>query len=294
MSSRADHPPPHWVEIDGQRIASYVLEPAGTPVGEVVFCHGTPWSSAVWAPVATHLALTRRVYLWDMPGYGASITADPAPVDLITQRRRFASLVRFWGLERPDVVAHDIGGAVALGAHLLEGVPLASLYLLDVVALDPWGSGFFRLVTQHHDAFAALPSNLHAALVREYISDASNHALSADTVAELAAPWCTRAGQRAFYHQIAELRPAHTRAIVERLGEVACPVRIGWGALDPWIPAAQAAELAALLPGSADVLSVPGVGHLGPLEAPEVFSSDIATWLDRVRNGAEVLRSGKS
>src|SRR3954447_466431 len=35
----------------------------------VVFCHGTPWSSELWRPLAEALAARHTVYLWDMPGY---------------------------------------------------------------------------------------------------------------------------------------------------------------------------------------------------------------------------------
>jgi len=253
----------------------------GDAAGDVVLCHGTPWSSAVWADVARRLAVDRRVFAYDMPGYGASIGPDPVDVDLVAQRRRFAAMLDHWGLISPAVVAHDIGGAVALGAHLLEGAQLSSLYLLDVVTLDPWGSPFFRLVARHESVFAALPPQLHAALVREYISGAANGALDARLTAELAEPWCTRDGQRAFYRQIASLKPEHTRPIVESLGRVSCPVRIAWGELDPWIPAAQAAGLAERLPGDPGVFTIPSAGHLAPLEATEALAADIALWLNR-------------
>jgi pimeloyl-ACP methyl ester carboxylesterase len=283
MPDRNSLPAPRYIELDGERIATYVLEPLDDePVGDVVLCHGTPWSSTVWAPVARHLASARRVLLWDMPGYGASISARPSDVDLVTQRRRFASLLEHWELVRPDVVAHDIGGAVALGAHLLEGAEVSSLYLLDIVTLDPWGSPFFRLVAEHQEVFAALPPNLHAALVREYISGAGTGTLDASWIDELANPWCTPDGQRAFARQIAALNPAHTRPIVESLGRVECPVRIGWGERDPWIPVEQAAELAERLPGDVGVFTIPDAGHLVPLEASEQLAADIAAWLAHV------------
>ena len=44
---------------------------------EVVFCHGTPFSSLVWQPFATALASDFTVYLWDMPGYGLSSARAP-------------------------------------------------------------------------------------------------------------------------------------------------------------------------------------------------------------------------
>lgn len=286
MPDRNHLPSPHYIDLDGERIATYVLEPLDEePVGEVVLCHGTPWSSAVWAPVAQQLASTRRVFLWDMPGYGASISGQHSDVDLVTQRRRFAALLEHWELTCPDVVAHDIGGAVALGAHLLEAAQMSSLYLLDVVTLDPWGSPFFRLVAQHQEAFASLPRNLHAALVREYIAGASNGQLDARWIDELTSPWCTPDGQRDFYRQVAELSPTHTRPITERLGDVTCPVRIGWGICDPWIPVTQAAELAEYLPGNVGVFTIPEAGHLLPLEASELLTADISSWLNHVSLG---------
>lgn len=275
-------PTPDHIDLDGERIATYVLEPDDRqPRGDVVLCHGTPWSAAVWAEVAQQLAASRRVFLYDMPGYGASIDETLPDVDLVTQRRRFARMLEYWQLESPDVVAHDIGGAVALGAHLFEGAKMRSMYLLDIVTLDPWGSPFFRLVAANEEVFAALPPQLHAALVREYIAGAANAALSDAQVGTLAEPWCASDGQRAFYRQIAALQPEHTRPIVERLDRVSCPVRVAWGERDPWIPVAQASELAARLSGDVAVFTIPGAGHLVPLEASEVLGADISQWLAR-------------
>lgn len=243
-------------------------------------CHGTPWSAAVWAPVAQALSRDYRVFLWDMPGYGQSIADEPQDADLVSQRRRLVALLRHWGLDRPHVVAHDIGGAVALGAHLLEGEDFRSLYLADIVTLDPWGSEFFSLVAQHEAVFAAVPLRLHRALVREYIAGAAGPDLTVDVVDELALPWCTPAGQEAFYRQIGQLDAAHTRPIAERLGEVRCPVRVGWGERDPWIPVEQAWQLAAALPGDVETRVFPDAGHLLPLEAADAVAVDVRAWFD--------------
>ena len=81
---------------------------------DVVFLHGTPWSSALWRPIADALSARYTVHLWDMPGYGQSSKHPEHDVDLGTQGELFAALLREWGLERPHVVAHDIGGAVGL------------------------------------------------------------------------------------------------------------------------------------------------------------------------------------
>ncbi|MDI9894303.1 alpha/beta hydrolase [Rhodococcus sp. IEGM 1381] len=199
--------------------------------------------------------------------------------DLPTQMLRFAMLLDHWRLERPFVIAHDIGGAVALGTHLMRGRDYSSLYLWNVVTLDPWGSPFFRLVANHSDVFAALPAPLHTALVSEYIAGAAHQRLDRDTVAMLAEPWVSDEGQPAFYRQIAQLHPEHTRPIVDALPRVRCATSIGWGQQDPWIPVEQAYRLKQLLPGQSNVITLPGVGHLSPLEAPSLVQQALDAWL---------------
>ncbi|GAA1725286.1 alpha/beta hydrolase [Aeromicrobium alkaliterrae] len=269
---------PDIVSIDGVETATWVLGSEG-PSPDVVLCHGTPWSAEVWRQVGTRLAQGRRVHLWDMPGYGRSSMDADVPVDLASQMARLPRLLDHWGLESPDVVAHDIGGAVALGAHLRHGAEYRRLVLWDVVTLDPWGSPFFRLVAENADVFAALPPALHAALVREYVAGAANHALSDAWVERLAAPWVTEPGQAAFYRQIAALTPADTRPVVERLASVRCPAAIGWGQADPWIPVEQAGRLADALPGDVPIATLEGVGHLAPVEATEAVADAVEAWL---------------
>ncbi|WP_413333841.1 alpha/beta fold hydrolase [Brevibacterium sp. GP-SGM9] len=301
---------------DGTEVATEVIGPAESDdrLGDIVICHGTPWSSRMWRPLAHELGQSYRVHLWDMPGYGESIPgggftdhppaesapAEAAPaeaipalpespaVDLVTQGRRLAELLEVWKLESPHVIAHDIGGAVALGAHLFDGREFASLYLLDIVTLGPWGSPFFRLVAENEPVFAALPAPLHRALLREYIAGSAGSALNGSRLEDsrlelshldgLADPWCSPAGQSAFYRQVASLSPRHTQGIADSLGEVRCPVHIGWGEDDPWIPVEQAERLAKRLPGYPGITRFPGAGHLVPLESPEEFAADIRSW----------------
>lgn len=283
MTHQTPLPEATTLDVDATAIATRVLEPTGRAAGDVVLCHGTPWSSRVWGRVAWELSRDFRVFLWDMPGYGDSEKGATVPTDLATQAERLVKLLQAWGLQRPRVLAHDIGGAVALRAHLLHEVELAGLFLWDVVTLDPWGSPFFRLVAEHANVFAQLPSNLHSALVREYISGASPAGLSARDVGELATAWLSPVGQAAFYQQIASLNPTHTRAVVEKLGAVRCPVRIGWGQEDPWIPLRQAYELQARLPGRPPVVVLDGAGHLTPYERPAAVAAAAREWLDRPR-----------
>jgi pimeloyl-ACP methyl ester carboxylesterase len=188
------------------------------------FVSGTPWSSYVWRTTIEALSDERSVFVWDMIGYGQSDKPE-GDVSLGSQGELLAALVAHWGLGFPDVVAHDYGGTVCLRAHLLHGMPMSSLALVDVVALRPWGSLFFRLVSEHADVFAGLPSNLHEALLREYISGTSGPGLRPDVLDRLAAPWLGD-GQAAFYRQIAQAEEQFTADIEPYFGDIDVPTLI--------------------------------------------------------------------
>lgn len=270
-------PDPELVDLGGISVATWSLGPPDDVGPDVVLCHGTPWSAATWALVAHLLATHRRVRLWDMPGYGASPSTPQ--LDLATQAERFARLLELWGPTPPHVVAHDIGGAVALGAHLLHGRDYASLFLWDPVVLDPWGSAFFTLATEHGEVLARLPAPLHRALVREYVAGAAVAPVAPEHLEQLASAWTGEEGPERFYRQIGALSAEHTRPLVTRLGEVRCPTRVGWGEDDPWLPVEQAGRLCGLLPGGSTTVVVPGAGHLVALEQPEAVVAAIESFL---------------
>jgi pimeloyl-ACP methyl ester carboxylesterase len=240
----------------------------------VVLCHGTPWSSELWDGVAASLAHTRTVYRWDMIGYGRSEKHPGQDVSLGAQGALFAALLDHWELARPAVVAHDYGGAVCLRAHLLHGRAFSSMTLIDVVALAPWGSPFFRLVGQHAAVFEQLPQDLHRALVEQYIRGASHHGLSPDELEMLVDPWTGKQGQPAFYRQIAQAEQRFTDEIEPGYATIEVPVQIIWGTEDRWIPPDRAHRLHAMIPGSTLQL-IDGAGHLVHLDAPDELTAAI-------------------
>jgi pimeloyl-ACP methyl ester carboxylesterase len=244
----------------------------------VVFCHGTPWSSWLWAPFAEALAAEFTSYLWDMPGYGASSKDPGHAVSLDVQGELLNELLGRWGLNAPHVVAHDYGGAVALRAHLLHGARFASLALVDVVALAPWGSEFFRLVRDNHDVFTRLPAAVHAGALRAYIASASYAGLTAEQAGNLAFPWLGTIGQAAFYRQIAQADQAFTDAVEPLYPSVRIPTLIVWGEEDRWIPVDRARRLAALIPGARLEL-VKAAGHLIQLDQPVALAATLHRWL---------------
>jgi pimeloyl-ACP methyl ester carboxylesterase len=226
--------------------------------------------------VITALSDHRSVYAWDMVGYGQSDKPD-GDVSLATQGELLSALIDHWGIDRPDVVAHDYGGAVALRAHLLHDVKVRSLALVNVVAVRPWGSPFFRLVADNAATFAALPANLHEALLREYISGASAPGLRPEVLDELVEPWLGE-GQAAFYRQVAQADERFTAEIEPRYGEIDVPTLIVWGTEDHWIPTDRAQRLHAAIPNSI-LRYIDGAGHLVQEDRPAELTLAIYRWL---------------
>lgn len=248
----------------------------------LVLLHGTPWSSALWRPIAEALAARFTVHLWDMPGYGQSSMDAAHAVDLGVQSEIFAALLDEWRLDRPHVVAHDFGGAVALRARTLHGARYRSLCLVDVVALSPWGSPFFTLVQQHAEVFAQLPASVHRGAIEAYVRGASHRGLRDDDLAMLVAPWTGPLGQPAFYRQIAQADERYTEEVEHLYSTIDEPTHIVWGADDTWIPVDRADRLQALIPGSSKAI-VEGAGHLIQLDAPAALTAEIGTWLGAQR-----------
>jgi pimeloyl-ACP methyl ester carboxylesterase len=213
-----------------------------------------------------------------MPGYGSSCPGPDGRVSLDVQGQVFAELLTSWEVDSPHVITHDYGGAVALRAHLLQGARYASLALVDVVALAPWGSDFFRLVREHANVFGALPPAVHEGAIRAYVAGASHTGLTPAEADMLVAPWLGPAGQQAFYRQIAQADQTYTDEIQSRYPELDLPVLIVWGQDDTWIRVDRAHRLAELIPDSRLEL-IDAAGHLVQIDQPVSLATTLHDWL---------------
>ncbi|MBB6464601.1 pimeloyl-ACP methyl ester carboxylesterase [Aminobacter lissarensis] len=241
---------------------------------DLVLAHGWPWSSFSWHRVIPELARRYRVHWYDMPGYGQSDKAAAQRTSLDVQGKIFAEMLAHWHLVCPSVIAHDFGGAATLRAHLLHGCNYERYVLMNIVAMRPWGSAFFDHMGKHVEAFQGLPAHIHRTLVEAYIKGALIGAIADDDIDGLVAPWLTEDGAASFYRQFTQADEHYTAEIEPMFGEVRCPVKIVWGEADPWIPLARARALHALMPRAA-FETIPGVGHMPQLEAPERFLSSV-------------------
>jgi len=233
----------------------------------IVLVHGTPYSSFLWRDIAPALALTREVFVFDHLGFGQSDQRDGQDLTLAAHARTFAQLLSHWELSRPSVVAHDIGGAVALRALLLEEADYQDLTLFDAVSGGEWERGLFRLILKHADVFNQLPHYAHEALVASHLRHATHVGFRPGVLEAFLAPWRGPRGQAAFYRQYSQIRQADTVEYEHLLSEVTIPVRLIWGREDRILPPEYAEWLHDRVP-HAELAWVEGAGHLLQEDAP--------------------------
>jgi len=254
----------------------YGVAGVGPPL---VLVHGTPFSSYVWHRIVPYLVGRRRVFLYDLLGYGQSEKRDGQDVSLGVQNELLCELLDHWHLDSPEIVGHDFGGATVLRTHLLNGRDFARITLVDPVALAPWGIGFDRIVKQHEPVFVALPADIHQAILTTYIRGATHRPIPTDQLQPYLDPWLGAQGQAAFYRQIGQFDQRYTDEIEPHLGNVRAPMLILWGEQDQWLPIAHGHKLASLIPG-ARLRTIPGSGHLVHEDAPEAIVAALLTPAD--------------
>lgn len=272
---------------------SYAIEGnlEGPPL---VFIHGTPWSSRVWVPFARVLASSFKIYLFDNPGHGqfpGGVAVSPqdrkdGDASLAGQAEAFACLLGKWNLsEYPHVIAHNNGGLIALRASLNHGAEYASLCLVDVDAISPFGATFFKLVAANHDVFNAIPQTLMNGLIRAYIQGAAFKPLSPEVENMLLFPWASSGiqGKAGFLRQMRQADQQYAADVEPRYGEVGkkMPVKIIWGKEDVWVAVDRAKKLAHMI-GTDQVVIVENAGHLIHYDQPSRLANELKLWLSRV------------
>jgi pimeloyl-ACP methyl ester carboxylesterase len=262
----------------------------------LVFIHGTPWSSVVWQNLATSLSAYYNIYLYDHPGFGISpsisrlveaseqekVDLDPS---LVLRAEASAALFKHWNFSSPPhVVAHDNGGLVSLRLLLQHDVKFASLCLIDVVALGPFGLPFFKLVAENEKVFKAIPPMLAEGLVRAYVRSATFKPMPMEIEDMLSAPWLA-GGTQGTENFLREMVQAHNRDTGGLENEYArvgglLPTKIIWGRDDAWIPSETAHKLKEALQAENVVIIEEG-GHLVHYDQPGRLALEVGLWLSK-------------
>ena len=246
---------------------------AGAPdLPVAVFLHGLGGNRSSWEPQLEGLRDVRRCLAWDLPGYGRSpgrITTLPALAALAAQW--LASL----DIGSVDLVGLSFGGMVAQHLALDHPFLVRTLTLLDT-------SPAFGLdgVTTRESWLAARVDPMRGSgapleQVQQVVAGLVGAACPPQVRQEAAASMAAVPG---------ESLAAACRALVDhdtrqRLHEVGVPTLVMVGQEDTETPPSYARAIAERVPG-AQLVVVPGAGHLLNLEAPDVVNARLREyWL---------------
>ena len=118
----------HTTEIDGAKI-HYMTAGHGTPL---ILLHGYAETSLMWKPIIPLLAGRFTVIAPDLPGIGDS--GIPAGgLDMKSAAIRIHDLAKSLGVEKAEVVGHDIGLMVAYAYAAQFPAEVTKLVLMDAV-----------------------------------------------------------------------------------------------------------------------------------------------------------------
>ena len=246
----------------------------------LILVHGTPSLSYIWRDVASRLADRFTVYVFDLLGFGQSERREGLDVSISGQSRVLDELVEAWELDAPSVAGHDIGGAIALRTHLLEGVSFGCIALLDSVVLRPWITPTTRHVKAHLDVYRTMPAKTFEAIVASHLRTATHKPLDEHAFATYLEGWRGESGQRLYLNKDAQLDERDTAEFEPLLPSIGVPVSIIWGEQDAWLDPALAERLHELIPGS-DLLVLPETGHFAMEDSPQHVTAALFDFFTR-------------
>lgn len=265
--------------IDGVRIA--YRDRGNGPA--VVLVHGTPSYSYEWREVAPAIeSHGYRVVTYDLLGYGSSERPLHRDTSVDAQVELLKELSTHLGLERPAVIGHDLGGAIAqiLAAEGPEWV--SAVALLDTVSYDSWPSRTWQqIVADHLDSHVSMTQDEFDTVLRRQLqmTVASPERMQGPTLAAFLEPHNGRLGRTSFFeHQVRTYDSSCTRRVAERLGDISVPVLVLWGEDDQWQPVHYAYRLASDI-SHAKLVTLPDAGHFLTEDAPARVADELLTFL---------------
>ena len=261
------------------------LDPFFREVGvgpNVVCLHSSAASSAQWRALIDELRETHRVLAADLYGEGKSppwsserectIDDELELLDpLLDERTPFA------------LVGHSYGGAIAVRIALKRRQSVTALILYEpalwglIAAVDPDGAGTREIRGVRQSLIEQLSVGNDAGAAQAFI----DYWAGAGTLACLPSDRMPALilGAKATAKKWRESLGWPFTA--EEIQEIDCPVLLLTGSNSTLAARSAVTHLRALLP-HAEVVQLPGLGHLGPMTHPTVVNAEIVGFLGRV------------
>lgn len=256
------------IDVGDFRIA-FERRGTGPPL---VLLHGALADSRSWRRQLDALSDEFTVVAWDAPGCGRS--SDPPEIfELSDYADVLAAFLDEVGVERPHVLGLSFGGGLAL--EFYRRYPTTPRTLVLASAYAGWAGSLPPEAVEERRRKGMQQSELSPEqVVRIWIPTLLSESASVEVIAETAAIMSDfhPAGMRAMLHAFAE---ADCRDV---LPTIDVPTLLLYGDADQRSPLNVARDLHAEIPTS-ELVVMPGVGHVGNVEAPETFNNEVRSFL---------------
>jgi pimeloyl-ACP methyl ester carboxylesterase len=268
------------VSADGARLHVEVHGPENAPA--VVLAHGWTCSTAFWAAQTRELAAGHRVIAYDQRGHGRSPASPVCTTQALADDLEAVLAHTLAPGEQAVIVGHSMGGMSVMAASARPGfrehaaaVLLCSTGSSRLVAearVIPMRAGAARTRLTARVLASRAPLGPVTPVARSILKYATMGPGSAPQMVEACARIvhaCPRAVRHAWALVLAGLD------LDAGVRELRVPTAVISGASDRLTPPMHARALVAALPHSLGLTELPGLGHMTPVEAPELVNGKI-------------------
>ncbi|MDQ0991411.1 alpha/beta fold hydrolase [Streptomyces sp. V3I7] len=268
------------VSADGARLHVEVHGPENAPT--VVLAHGWTCSTAFWAAQIRDLAADHRVVAYDQRGHGRSPASPACTTEALADDLEAVLAHTLEPGQKAVIAGHSMGGMTVMAAAArprfrehAAAVLLCSTGSSRLVAestVVPIRAGRLRTWLTTHVLGSRAPLGPVTPLAKRILKYATMGAGSAPHMVEACARIvhaCPRRVRHAWSQVLAQLDLDHG------VRELTVPTAVVAGTGDRLTPPVHARALAAALPQCVGTTELPGLGHMTPVEAPELVTARI-------------------
>lgn len=268
----------HEVEIPGFRIR-YLAGGDGEPL---LLLHGFAANKDNWTRIAKHLTPHYRVIAPDLPGFGESSKPSGATYRYADQIPRLQQFMQALGHERYHVGGNSMGGYFSAGLASTYPASVQSAWLLapgGVHSAEP--SEMTRRIAAGDDVplMARTPAEFRDVFAFVMTEPPWVPDFYLDVLAERAV--AANPLNAKIFEQIRLQSPA----LEDEVDGLSTPMLIHWGEQDRVLHVSGADVLAPRLP-NAEIIRLPGIGHMPMLEAEKRVASDYLAFREQLTPGA--------
>jgi pimeloyl-ACP methyl ester carboxylesterase len=263
-------PPGAFVTAAGARV-HYVRAGSGPPV---VYIHGAKGSVYDFTlSVSRPLSERYTAAAMDRPGSGFSARPADGRNSPQAQAEVLRAAAVTLGLERPVLVGHSLGAAVALAWALDAPESVAAVvtlggYVLPLGGPPPWVTRLLRAPLLLRGVGALGRSPLGRPLVRSAVERAFFPTTPPDEYLEIAPRLALEAAALVNDGEDRKVAEEGLAALRPRYPALSVPLVVVVGAQDRMVPPAVSERLHALVSQS-ELVRVPGAGHMPQFSAPD-------------------------